>query len=93
MSTPSISEASSRVYVSHLQTAVSNEAAMWLPGVYEFTSAGMGPEDRHTFQAAAPTVPLPFSPMDPRVGKHETVNFDHGAITVDLTETSYMAWF
>ncbi|KAF9049458.1 hypothetical protein BDZ89DRAFT_1032938 [Hymenopellis radicata] len=93
MSTPSISEASSRVYVSHLQTAVSNEAAMWLPGVYEFTSAGIGPEERHTFQAAAPVVPLPFSPMDPRVGKHETVNFDHGAIAVDLTETSYMAWF
>lgn len=94
MSTPSAPEASSRLYTSHLQTAVDNESAMWLPDVYKFTSAGIGPEDRYNnFQAAAPPTPLPFSPMAPRVGKHETVNFDHGAITIDLTETSYMAWF
>ena len=93
MAAPSIPESTSRVFVSHLlQTAVNNESEMWLPEVYNFTSAGVGPEDRHSFKVAAPH-PTPFSPMDPRVGKHESVNFDHGAITVDLTDTSYMAWF
>ncbi|KAK0464414.1 uncharacterized protein EV420DRAFT_1627400 [Desarmillaria tabescens] len=78
----------SRMYVSHPQNV--EDERTWLPEVYRFQSAGITVDDRYNFASAPPT---PFSPSDPRVGKHETVNFDHGAITVDLSDTSYMAWF
>ncbi|KAF8630842.1 hypothetical protein AX17_005201 [Amanita inopinata Kibby_2008] len=62
----------------------------WLPDIYQFSSAGMDVEERYTFASAQPT---PFIPSSPRVAENETFNFDHGALTVDLEETSYMAWF
>lgn len=62
----------------------------WLPDIYQFSSVGLGTEERYTFASAQPT---PFIPSLPRVGQNESFNFDHGALTADLEETSYMAWF
>ncbi len=86
MSTPVVP--TPQMYASHLQNV--EDERTWLPEVYRFHSAGITVDDHYSFASAPPT---PFSPSDPRVGKHETVNFDHGAITVDLSDTSYMAWF
>ncbi|KIY68324.1 hypothetical protein CYLTODRAFT_395596 [Cylindrobasidium torrendii FP15055 ss-10] len=95
-----------RGHSGHLQNAVYNESQMWLPEVYRFASAGVAPNEQFTTTPGLPgglevtrssrvaqSDPSPFTPMDPRVGKHETVNLEHGEITVDLTDTSYMAWF
>ncbi|KAM6493617.1 hypothetical protein JOM56_009978 [Amanita muscaria] len=62
----------------------------WLPDIYQFASNGLGLEERYTFASAQPT---PFVPSSPRIGQSENFNFDHGALTVDLEETSFMAWF
>ncbi|KAK0439848.1 hypothetical protein EV421DRAFT_1818820 [Armillaria borealis] len=86
MSTPALPVP--QMYASHLRNV--EDERTWLPEVYRFHSAGITVDDHYNFASAPPT---PFSPSDPRVGKHETVNFDHGAITVDLSDTSYMAWF
>ncbi|KAF8628808.1 hypothetical protein AX15_003703 [Amanita polypyramis BW_CC] len=62
----------------------------WLPDIYRFSSVGLGLEDQYTFASSQPT---PFTPSSPRVGQNENFNFDYGALTADLEETSYMAWF
>lgn len=62
----------------------------WLPDIYQFTSVGVGIEERYTFASAQPT---PFIPSSPRIAENANFNFDHGALTADLAETSYMAWF
>ncbi|PFH53342.1 hypothetical protein AMATHDRAFT_45610 [Amanita thiersii Skay4041] len=62
----------------------------WLPDIYTFSSAGVGIEDRYSFASAQPT---PFIPSSPRIAENQRFNFDHGALTSDLEETSYMAWF
>ncbi|KAF8895147.1 hypothetical protein BD779DRAFT_1608834 [Infundibulicybe gibba] len=62
----------------------------WLPDIYRFNSAGVGIDERYSFASARPT---PFIPSSPRIDENETFNFDHGALTADLAETSYMAWF
>jgi hypothetical protein len=62
----------------------------WLPDIYRFTSVGVGVEERYAYASPQPT---PFTPSSPRVAENESFNFDHGAFTIDLAETSYMAWF
>ncbi|KAK2460474.1 hypothetical protein APHAL10511_007521 [Amanita phalloides] len=62
----------------------------WLPDIYQFSNVGSGPRERCTFASARPS---PFIPALPRVGQNENFNFDYGALTADLDETSYMAWF
>jgi hypothetical protein len=61
-----------------------------MPDIYQYTSVGVGVEERYTGAQAQPT---PFIPSSPRVDQNDTFNFDHGALMVDLEETSYMAWF
>lgn len=67
----------------------------WLPTVYGFTSNGIGVDERYNLKAISPSSnpPTPFAPSTPRVDPRETFNFDHGALTAQLEETSYMAWF
>jgi hypothetical protein len=62
----------------------------WMPDIYQYASVGVGVEERYTRAQAQPT---PFIPSSPRVDQNDTFNFDHGALVVDLEETSYMAWF
>ncbi|KAJ7677462.1 hypothetical protein B0H17DRAFT_1079230 [Mycena rosella] len=71
----------------------------WLPDVYRFASMGVGIDERYRiggsaggdgFAAAQPT---PFMPSEPRIAATDAFNFDHGALTAELAETSYMAWF
>lgn len=62
----------------------------WMPDIYEYASMGLSVENRYTRAQAQPT---PFIPSSPRVDEKDTFNFDHGALMVDLKETSYMAWF
>ncbi|KAJ3892799.1 hypothetical protein GG344DRAFT_44607 [Lentinula edodes] len=63
----------------------------WLPDIYSFSTVdGIGVENRYKPASAPPT---PFVPSSPRVDENEKVNFEHGALTTDLEETSYMAWF
>ncbi|KAJ7021588.1 hypothetical protein C8F04DRAFT_1140272 [Mycena alexandri] len=77
------------------------EAETWLPDVYRFASMGVGIDERYRiggsgsggeegFAAAQPT---PFMPSEPRIAANDAFNFDHGALTAELAETSYMAWF
>ncbi|KAJ6525276.1 hypothetical protein DFH09DRAFT_1188758 [Mycena vulgaris] len=73
------------------------EAETWLPDVYHFSSMGVGIDERYRiggsgegFAAAQPT---PFIPSEPRIAATDAFNFDHGALTADIAETSYMAWF
>ncbi len=64
---------------------------------------GVGVEERYSFTPLATTVQQQhrkqpqqqnlFVPSSPRIGEDEKFNFDHGALTADLEETSYMAWF
>lgn len=61
-----------------------------MPDIYQYAIAGVGVEERYTGAQAQPT---PFIPSSPRVDQNDTFNFDHGALMVDLEETSYMAWF
>lgn len=70
--------------------AVNQPPDTWLPDIYRFNSAGVGIDERYTFASAQPT---PFIPSSPRVTEDVIFNFDHGALTADLEETSYMAWF
>ncbi|KAF7299600.1 4Fe-4S ferredoxin-type domain-containing protein [Mycena chlorophos] len=37
--------------------------------------------------------PTPFVPSEPRVAANDSFDFEHGALTAELAETSYMAWF
>jgi hypothetical protein len=62
----------------------------WMPDIYQYASVGVGVEERYTRAQAQPT---PFIPSSPRVDEKDPFNFDHGALMVDLEETSYMAWF
>ncbi|KAH7870935.1 uncharacterized protein C8R40DRAFT_1055685 [Lentinula edodes] len=63
----------------------------WLPDIYSFSTVdGIGVENRYKPALAPPT---PFMPSSPRVDENEKVNFEYGALTTDLEETSYMAWF
>ncbi|KAF5382336.1 hypothetical protein D9757_008469 [Collybiopsis confluens] len=66
----------------------------WLPDIYSFHSAGVGVDETYSYRenfAQAP--PTPFMPSSPRVGEDEKINLDHGALMMDLEETSFMAWF
>lgn len=62
----------------------------WLPDVYRFNSSGVGIDERYSFATAPAT---PFMPSEPRVAKNESFNFEYGALTAELEDTSYMAWF
>ncbi|KAJ3844566.1 hypothetical protein EV361DRAFT_194264 [Lentinula raphanica] len=63
----------------------------WLPDIYSFSTVdGIGVEHRYKLASAPAT---PFMPSSPRVDKNEKINFEHGELTTDLEETSYMAWF
>ncbi|KAJ6621837.1 hypothetical protein B0H10DRAFT_2432116 [Mycena sp. CBHHK59/15] len=70
----------------------------WLPDVYRFNSVGVGIDERYRpggsggggFATAQPT---PFMPSEPRIAANDAFNFDHGSLTAELAETSYMAWF
>ncbi|KAJ4481960.1 hypothetical protein J3R30DRAFT_3286103 [Lentinula aciculospora] len=63
----------------------------WLPDIYSFSTIdGIGVENRYQLASAPPT---PFMPSSPRVDKDEKINLEYGALTTDLEETSYMAWF
>jgi hypothetical protein len=53
-----------------------------LPSLYEFGSHGIGMKERYRTR-----------PGMPRIDSKETFNFDHGALTDHLDETSFMAWF
>ncbi|KAJ3780693.1 hypothetical protein GGU10DRAFT_414928 [Lentinula aff. detonsa] len=62
-----------------------------LPDIYSFSTVeGIGVENRYKPASAPPT---PFMPSSPRVDKDEKINLEHGALTTDLEETSFMAWF
>jgi len=63
----------------------------WMPDIYQYASVGVSVEERYGARAQAQ--PTPFVPSSPRVDENETFNFDHGALMVDLEDTSYMAWF
>ncbi|KAJ7288137.1 hypothetical protein C8J57DRAFT_1445609 [Mycena rebaudengoi] len=69
----------------------------WLPDVYRFNSVGVGVEERYriggTTAEFALAQPTPFMPSEPRIAPNDAFNFDHGALTAELAETSYMAWF
>lgn len=65
-------------------------APAWLPDPYKFNSSGVGIEERYSFATAPPT---PFMPSEPRVAQNESFNFEYGALTAELEDTSYMAWF
>ncbi|KAF7314467.1 4Fe-4S ferredoxin-type domain-containing protein [Mycena kentingensis (nom. inval.)] len=43
--------------------------------------------------AFAKAQPTPFMPSEPRIAANDTFEFEHGALTAELAETSYMAWF
>ncbi|KAF9465748.1 hypothetical protein BDZ94DRAFT_1214127 [Collybia nuda] len=74
---------------SHYRTTADPQGSeSWLPDIYAFNSAGVGVEERYVLPQ-----PTPFTPSSPRVAENESFNFDHGAFTFDLAETSYMAWF
>lgn len=74
---------------SHYRTTADLQGSeSWLPDIYRFSSIGVGVEERY-----ASSQPTPFTPSSPRVAENENFNFDHGAFTFDLAETSYMAWF
>ncbi|CAK5284132.1 unnamed protein product [Mycena citricolor] len=83
-----------------LKDAVHAPNESWLPDVYHFGTLGIGIHERYradegstsedTFASAQPT---PFMPSEPRIDASDSFNFDHGALTAELAETSYMAWF
>ncbi|KAJ7147142.1 hypothetical protein C8R43DRAFT_1012117 [Mycena crocata] len=89
-----------RVSVAHPPSQDAADAEAWLPDVYRFASMGVGIDERYRiggggnvgegFAAAQPT---PFMPSEPRIAANDAFNFDHGALTAELAETSYMAWF
>lgn len=62
----------------------------WLPDIYRYASAGVGVEDRYRRPSPQPT---PFTPSSPRCDDKEEFNLDHGALTNQFGETSFMAWF
>lgn len=68
-----------------------------LPDIYHFSSMGVGVEGRYSFTPATSTQQQQksnlFVPSSPRIAEDEKFNFDHGALTAELEETSYMAWF
>lgn len=65
-----------------------------LPDIYHFSSMGVGVEGRYSFTPAATQQPQNlFVPSSPRIAEDEKFNFDYGALTAELEETSYMAWF
>ncbi|KAJ7132998.1 hypothetical protein C8R46DRAFT_1140298 [Mycena filopes] len=76
------------------------DAETWLPDVYRFASMGVGIDERYRIggsgngsEGFASAQPTPFMPSEPRIAANDAFNFDHGALTAELAETSYMAWF
>lgn len=65
----------------------------WLPDIYHFASNGIGIDERYERFPIAITQPTPFIPSSPRVDENDEFNFDYGALTAELEDTSYMAWF
>ncbi|KAK7048537.1 4Fe-4S ferredoxin-type domain-containing protein [Favolaschia claudopus] len=85
---------------------VSGDTEPWLPDVYRFASHGVGVDERYRVQRGGENVngdreegfasaqPTPFIPGEPRVAANDAFfHFEHGALTAELAETSYMAWF
>ncbi|KAF7422349.1 hypothetical protein PC9H_010505 [Pleurotus ostreatus] len=65
-----------------------------LPDVYGFNSLGFSTGDRFSRDGEfARLLPHPFAPCSPRIAEDEPFNLECGALTLDLTNTSYMAWF
>ncbi|KAJ7245017.1 hypothetical protein B0H12DRAFT_1128264 [Mycena haematopus] len=79
-----------------LKDAVDTDAETWLPDVYRFSSHGVGIDERYRIggdEGFASAQPTPFIPGEPRIAANDAFNFEHGALTAELAETSYMAWF
>ncbi|KAJ6508508.1 hypothetical protein C8R45DRAFT_967653 [Mycena sanguinolenta] len=79
-----------------LKDAVDTDAETWLPDVYRFSSHGVGIDERYRIggdEGFASAQPTPFVPGEPRIAANDTFSFEHGALTAELAETSYMAWF
>ncbi|KAJ7625379.1 hypothetical protein DFH06DRAFT_1229364 [Mycena polygramma] len=84
-------------------SAADTNAETWLPDVYRFASMGVGIDERYRIgggsggmgmeEGFASAQPTPFMPSEPRIAANDAFNFDHGALTAELAETSYMAWF
>ncbi|KAF9453101.1 hypothetical protein P691DRAFT_659182, partial [Macrolepiota fuliginosa MF-IS2] len=77
-----------------------------LPDIYHFSSMGVGVEKWYKFShlGESPQHQLQqqqqqqqrenlFVPSSPRIAEDQKFNFDYGALTAELEETSYMAWF
>ncbi|KAJ7928078.1 hypothetical protein B0H13DRAFT_2265321 [Mycena leptocephala] len=85
-----------------VKDAADADAETWLPDVYRFSSHGVGIDERYRIangnegggdEGFASAQPTPFMPSEPRIAANDAFNFDHGALTAELAETSYMAWF
>lgn len=83
-----------------LKDTTDADAETWLPDVYRFASHGVGIDERyriggssHGDEGFASAQPTPFMPGEPRIAANDNFNFEHGALTAELAETSYMAWF
>ena len=89
------------------QPSMVKDAAIgpWLPDVYRFANVGVGVEERYRIRDGSPgssggdgekfatAQPTPFMPSEPRIAANDSFDFEHGALTAELAETSYMAWF
>jgi hypothetical protein len=64
-----------------------------LPDIYHFNSNGLGVEDGFPGIKVAVSQESPFTPSVPRIDGSESVNFDFGALSTELEDTSFMAWF
>ncbi|KXN83107.1 hypothetical protein AN958_01778 [Leucoagaricus sp. SymC.cos] len=72
-----------------------------LPDIYHFSSSLVDIDERYGFTPISVTGSSSssrktqnfFVPSSPRIAEDEKFNFDHGALTSELEETSYMAWF
>ncbi|KAJ7367111.1 hypothetical protein DFH08DRAFT_836580 [Mycena albidolilacea] len=83
-----------------LKDTTDADAETWLPDVYRFASHGVGIDERYSIggsshgdEGFASAQPTPFMPGEPRIAANDNFDFEHGALTAELAETSYMAWF
>ena len=65
-------------------------AESWMPDPYRYAPAGV---DIDAMRCAPRQQPTPFMPSSPRVDGKEEFNLDHGSLTGEFGETSFMAWF
>jgi hypothetical protein len=71
---------------SGLQTSLSI-SDVWLPNIFD----GVNGDSGHINQGDSESESSPFGPRVSRAA--QDVNFDHGAISAEIDDTSYMAWF